>query len=243
VSNRKEADMRLRIAVFAALLMVLCSGAVASADDRGGRGRPDFIPVHRLGGASGAELIGQWWARVLEIPNAQNPLGAGTTAMCLDLGRRGQVVAPVGTAQQDATCTVRAGQAVYLQLTSAECSSNEPDPFHGVTEAEQRTCAINWARTAPVSAYTLSLDGAAAVNVLDERFFLVSPQLRSVFDVADPAFDATPGPTTFVAAGYAATPRHLRRGQHVIAGTVVLTDGNPPVTFTITLNVVRRGHH
>jgi hypothetical protein len=70
----------------------------------------------------------------------------------------------------------------------------------------------------------------------------VSPQLSSVFDTADPVFGATPGPTTFVAAGYAATPRHLRRGRHVIAGEVVLTDGNPPVTYTITLNV-RRGQH
>jgi hypothetical protein len=233
--------MRLRLAVAAALLLVLCSAAVASADATG-RGKADFVPVHRLGGTSGAKLIGQWWARVIAIPNAQNPLGAGTAALCLDLGRHGHVVAPVGTAQQDATCTVRAGEKVYLQLASADCSSNEPDPFHGDTEAEQRTCAIRWATTGPVSAYTLSLDGGAAVNVLDERFFLVSPQLRSVFDATDPVFGATPGPTTFVAAGYAATPRHLRPGQHVIAGHVVLSDGSPPVTFTITLNVVRGSH-
>jgi hypothetical protein len=226
------------------LVLVLCCGAVAAAHDGNGHGgRADFVPVHRLGGASGSELIGQWWARVIEIPNAQNPLGAGTAAVCLDLGRRGHVVAPVGTAEQDATCTVRAGEDVYLQLTSADCSSNEPDPFHGTTEAEQRTCAINWAMTAPVSTYTLSLDGGPAVNVLDERFFLVSPQMSAVF-APDAVFDATPGPTTFVAAGYAATPRRrLRPGQHVIAGDIVFTDGTPPAMFTVTLNVTRHHHH
>jgi hypothetical protein len=134
--------MRLLRAVPLALVLVLCCGAVAGADGGRDHGRSDFAPVHRLGGVSGSELIGEWWARMIEIPNAQNPLGAGTTPMCLDLGRHGRVVAPVGAGGQDATCTVRAGEDVYLQLTSADCSSNEPDPFHGATEAEQRNCAI-----------------------------------------------------------------------------------------------------
>src|SRR4051812_11294919 len=75
--DRKEADMRLLRAVPLALVLVLCSGAVGAAHDANGHGRrADFVPVHRLGGARGSELIGQWWARVIEIPNAQNPLGA-----------------------------------------------------------------------------------------------------------------------------------------------------------------------
>jgi hypothetical protein len=78
--------------------------------------------------------------------------------------------------------------------------------------------------------------------VLDERFFLVSPQMSAVFDAVDPVFDATPGPTTFVAAGYAATPRHLRPGRHVIAGEVVFTDGTPTVHYTVTLDVTRHRH-
>src|SRR4051794_39616683 len=106
--------MRLRHVIPVAMsLLALGSGAVASADGRDDHGnRVDFVPVHRVGGATGGELMGQWWGHVIEIPNAQNPSGVGTEALCVNLGRRGNVVAPLSNGQP-ATCTVRAGGDVF----------------------------------------------------------------------------------------------------------------------------------
>jgi hypothetical protein len=237
---RKEAVMRLRRVVPVALLMLLCTGAVASADDRGRHhGHGDFAPMHRLGGLSGGELEGQWWARIIEIPNAENPLGAGTESLCLTLAHHGSIVAPVETSEPR-TCTVGTRQHVFISTTAADCSSNEPDPYHGDTEAEQRACAIEQATTSLVVAVELSLDGGRSVDIHRARFFEVSPQMSAVFDLADPAFDAEPGRTTFVAAGYAATVSHrLRPGPHVVTVRVTLSEGDP-VTLTIPLNVIRQ---
>ena len=243
MSDDEEADMRLRNAVAAVLALALWSGAPASAQDRGHhRPGPDFVPVHRLSGVTGGELMGQWWAHITEIPNAQNPLGAGTESLCLALGRHGNVVAPTPAAPSlTATCQVGRHEKVFLSFVSADCTSNDPDPFHGDTEAEQRACAIGWVQSAPITAINLSLDGRPSVNILSPEFFVVSPQMSAVYPT-DPLGGATAGPTTLVGAGYAAQPRHLRAGRHVIAAVFDLTEGEPPVTITLTLDVNRHRH-
>jgi hypothetical protein len=238
--DRKERSMRLRRAVPLAASLLLLTGAPAAANGQGHHsgGRSDFVPVHRLAGATGGELSGEWWARVLAIPAAQNPLTDTGNAQCFSLGSRGKVLAPA-FAGGTATCTLRAGGRLFLQLSSAECSSAEPPPFRFTTEEEQRGCAVGFAFSDTfVTAIRLSLDGRAPLDVHKERFEVVSPQMRTVFPEG-PIFDADPGPATFVAAGYVAKLRHrLRPGRHVITDEVTLPDDSV-LTATIVVDVVR----
>jgi hypothetical protein len=233
----------LRRAVATALAVASCSCVVAagSAGADHDPGRADFVPVHRLAGSTGGELLRDWWAALLAIPAAQSPLDPATEPLCLTLGRRGKVLAIAGAAPV-ATCTMRAGMRLFIPVSGAECSSAEPPPFNGATEAEQRACATGLAFSDDfVSAIRLSLDGGPVIDIHSERFQLVSPQGSVVFPEG-PIFDATPGPATFVAAMYGATlKRKLRPGQHTIRVDVVLPDGST-LPLSIVLNVVKRGH-
>lgn len=229
--------MRLLRVVGVAVLLLLGAGPAASANPGGGD-RGGFVPVHQLGGASGGELIGQWWARVLAIPAAQNPIETpDAAAVCMRLGRAGQVLAEVSGLPQT-TCTMRVGMTLLIPVDLAECSTAEPDPFHGVTEAQQRTCAVGWLSQDGVRSINLSLDGGPAIDIHQPAFVEVSPQTHTVFP-SDPIFGAEPGPATFVGTAYAATTRHkLHQGRHTIDASVVLAEGDP-VTFSIIVNVVR----
>jgi hypothetical protein len=33
-----------------------------------------LVPVNKLGGSTGGELVGHWWAQALAVPAAENPL-------------------------------------------------------------------------------------------------------------------------------------------------------------------------
>jgi hypothetical protein len=234
--------MRLRYLVPAALTVLLLTSPVAVADggDGHGTGKPDLVPVHRLDGASGGKLLGQWWAEVLAYPAANNPITGGDP-VCMALGKHGRVLAGAASVPTH-TCTMRAGTDLFVPVSSAECSSAEPPPFFGLTEEEQQACAIDFAFADDfVTAIKLSLDGGPIVDIHRRSYQVVSPQLTTVFPPG-PIFDAIPGPATFAAAGYAATPRRaLRPGRHVIDGEVVLPDGTS-FEFEFAVEVVRRRH-
>ncbi len=230
--------MRLRRAVPTAVLVLLCTAGVATAhgDHGQGHGRAPFAGVHGFGDF----LLGQWWARVLAIPAAENPLGDPDAApICLRLGPHDSVLAPV-VENEPATCTMPVDTKLFLTLPGADCSSNEPPPFFAATAPEQRDCAEGLAFGPSVVTYiNLSLDGGPPQNVLDPRFRNVSPQFRTVYPQT-PINDATPGPATFVAAGYDATlGRPLRPGRHTIDAEVGIAD-SAPVEVSIVLDVVRR---
>ena len=173
--------MNLRGAVVAAVMRVLCApsfvAAATDADSRG-KGHADFVPVKTLAGSTGGELVGQWWAQLLAIPAAENPLFPPSPARCLRLGRHGKVAARAGTARSaPLTCTIKAGTPLFLAAGLSECSSGEPEPYRAFTEEEQRECAIElFSLTSPIVATLMSLDGRPAVEIHTERFQLVSPQ-------------------------------------------------------------------
>ena len=234
--------MRLlrRIGV-AALLAASCfcmAPAAANAGDRD-RHRADLVPVHLLGGTSGGELLGEFWANVLTVPAAENPLEAGNAALCMRLGRQRKVAA-VASVLPEATCRIRAGTPVFIPLSGGECSDAEPAPFFGRDEAEQRACARAAIFTDEfVTAIRLSLDGGPVTDVHERRYQLVSPQF-AVFIPESPIFGATPGDATFVAAGYGVTTRRLLEpGRHVIDGEVDLPDGST-LSFAVAFEVMAR---
>jgi hypothetical protein len=235
-----------RVAIVAAVMFVLCApssvAAAIDADDPRA-GHPDFVPVNKLAGSTGGELVGQWWVQVLGIPAAENPLFPPSPARCLTLGRHGRVAAMAGTARSaPLTCTIKAGTPLFLAAGLSECSSAEPEPYRAVTEQEQRECAFElFAFPGIIVATLMSIDGRPAVDIHTERFQLVSPQTPVVFP--DGAiYDAEAGPATLVGAAYAATPRErLRPGRHTLTVEFVRADGTSSLSRR-TLDVVRGRH-
>jgi hypothetical protein len=234
----RRAVLVVTIALAGLVIAPVAAAHDPDGDHHGHKG--DFVPVHRLAGSSGGELLRDWWETVLPIPAATNPITPGVPELCFDIGHRGKV-ATFATVNETATCTIKAGQPLFLVNFAVECSSAEPPPFFGATEEEQRACVEGFLANPDVLAIRLSLDGGEPEDVHNERFELITPQGETVFP-ADAIFDATPGPATFVGGDWAATLRRkLRPGQHTIAIEIQLVEE----TFNslLTLDVVRGHDH
>jgi hypothetical protein len=173
---------------------------------------------------------------VLPIPAAEHPFVPDNPELCFTIGRHDKVLS-YASGIPNATCTMTAGQHLFFTTVGGECSSAEPVPFFGATEAEQRACIKEYLAGLDVVAIRLSLDGGPQQNIFSRRFLVLSKQGETVFP-EDPIFEAEPGPATFVAADYAATTRRqLRPGQHTIALEIEFTENT--ATHVLTLNVVR----
>jgi hypothetical protein len=225
-----------------ALLAVVAAAAVtpvAVADgSRGGDDHVRVLPAFNVGGSSGGDLLGDWYAQNMALPAAHAPFG-GTADLCLDLGHKGRVLSPAGglISPEGMTCVVKQNRPVLIVMTSADCSSAEPEPFFGATKAEQRACAIDWAvRQSGVTAIEITVDDGPTVDIHSPRFFAVSPQRFTVFN-EDPVFGATPGPATFVAAGWIAQIRGMDRGRHDMTA-IVSVNGAPQPPFIVHFIVV-----
>jgi hypothetical protein len=233
--------MRLARLVVAVLALLAFLAPAAAADEtRTSPGRhPSVVPADRVAGNTGGRLLGDWYVEILSRPAAASP-GGGTANLCLDLGRHGRVLVPAGGIQDPAgkiemSCTVKVGRPVALVMTSADCSTAEPAPFFGTTAREQRACVVGFLKPYDVRSIEVSVDGGKAVDIHRSRFFEVSPQRHVVYP-EKPVFDAKPGPATFVAAGWMAEIRGMKRGTHTIEA--VTTYGNPDGSTTVNLFVV-----
>lgn len=229
-------------ALIAVMVLMMCPTTVAVAggghDDRD---RPSVQPANRVGGSSGGDLLKDWFAQNLAMKAGSSPFGR-TANVCLDLGRRGQVVSPAGGVLDDTgtiamTCPVDAGQAILMVGPSADCSSAEPEAFQADTARGQRKCALRWLFDPTYSGINVSIDGGGSVDIHNQRFLTISPQGRTVFDAEDPVFGAPKGAkATFVAAAWTAEIAGLRKGDHVVS--IVTTGVNPDSTpFSYTFNV------
>jgi hypothetical protein len=227
--------LRAVLAVTLALTCCVVAPAAGAHDARHGH-KGDFQPVHHLAWADASELLAQWWETVLAIPAAQNPLIPGNPELCFDIGRHGKV-ATFASVNETAACTMHKHERLFLPTFGAECSDAEPPPFFGATEAEQRECARAFLADQGIISIRLSLDGGPFEEVHTPRFEVISRQGHTVFP-EDAIFDAEPGPATFVAADWVATPRkRLRLGVHTITLEVELADTT--LTQVLTLTVVR----
>ena len=231
--------------LIAVLALLVISSPPAVAGGRGGGGHPRIVPVGTVAGSTGGRILGDWFVENLSRPASASPFG-GTANLCYDVGRHDRVLAPAGGIQKDRliemTCTVEVGRPVVMVLPTSDCSTAEDPPFYGATAREQRRCAIEQVQ-GYVKALSLSVDGGEAVNILRPRFFEVSPQRRVVFP-EDPVFGADVGPAKFVAAGWLAEIRGMKKGTHTATsvGTIVVgADGTTAVdTYTVHFEVV--GH-
>lgn len=213
----------LRRAVLTAAVAALCAAPLAAAHDHHKGGGAVVVPA-------GEELFGEAWAQLLSNP-------ADTfSGRCMPLGRK--VVAPEPGADFTATCKVRRGTTLLFYFGS-ECSDVEEPPFFGADEQAQRACALAFDQEFFQSAH-LTVDDGEAVDILNPRFELFSPQ-RTVELPENNFLGVPPQTATFTAHGWAALVRKLRPGEHTI--TVEVTDTDGVTTFTAFIDVVRRGHH
>jgi hypothetical protein len=234
---------RIFVAVVA---LMLCMSPLAAADQgKGGNNDgPRIVPVGKIHGNTGGDLVGDWYVHNLALPAESSPFG-GKANLCLDLGRNGRVLAPAGGIVEndsiEMSCTVDVGRPVVLIATSADCSSAEAPPFFGSNKVEQRACVLNVLNNLLViKSITISVDGASPVEIHQPKFFAVSPQRRVVFPQG-PVFDATPGPATFVAAAWIAEISGMRPGHHVVVETPIIEGFSVP-PFTVHF-YVRDGKH
>ena len=102
---------------------------------------------------------------------------------------------------------------VFFALLNAECSSLEPDPFHGDTAAEQLACAEGFADQIDVGSLFCTIDGVVVQNLGSYR--VASPQFA--FTAPTPwIFGETGGSGTSVSDGYFVMLAPLSVGAHTL---------------------------
>lgn len=171
---------------------------------------PDSSPY----GASYGEWSAAWWRWAISMPTASHPLF--DNAGC-DAGQSGPVWFLGGTftgATVTRQCTVAAGMALFFPIVTAECSTVEPDPFHGNNEAELRACAQGWMDLVNVAELAATIDGVPVQNPGDYR--VQSP----LFDFSAPDDNVlfVPGPVSgqSVSDGFWLFLAPLSAGHHTI---------------------------
>jgi hypothetical protein len=103
-----------------------------------------------------------WWQYFL-------PLTATQFADCT-IGNSGQV-AFLLTGPPTCTGRVDPGTALFFPIANVECSSLEPQPFHGDSAAERASCAASFA--AGVGTMTVTIDGTALRDLTN--YHVLSP--------------------------------------------------------------------
>jgi hypothetical protein len=120
------------------------AGGSRVASDNGGAGNPRISPpgAHPYG-ATYAEWDARWWLWAFSIPaDPSHPFFPGGNVL---QGQTGKVWFLAGVFGGEVrSITIPSGTALYFPIVNTECSTVEPDPFHGGNEAELRACAKGW---------------------------------------------------------------------------------------------------
>ncbi len=110
----------------------------------------------RVAGFAAGSLLGEEFRQLLEIPPGENPIAGngGTDQKCLTAGHKDKILIlwTTPTGGEPTVCDVKPGTPVFFSTLFAECSSVEDPPFLGVTEAQQRQCALDWIHSPPFDA-------------------------------------------------------------------------------------------
>jgi hypothetical protein len=170
----------------------LASVCLAHGDD--GQGNSRILPPNsRPFGLSYAEWSAKWWQWAIARPTTAHPLFE--TADC-NAGQSGNVWFLGGSfvnSTASRSCTVPSGTPIFLPILNAECSTAEPDPFHGNNEAELRACAKGFMdNTAGLFA---SIDGSDIQDVGNAGRYRVQSPLYS-FSGPDNNVMFIPGPVS-----------------------------------------------
>jgi hypothetical protein len=200
---------------------------------KGNQGNPGIAPPQSSShGMSYADWSAEWWKWAVSMPMDHHPLAETAD---VSEGQAGSVWFLGGsfvTAEVVRNCTIPTGKALFFPVLNTECSTIEPEPFTGETEAELRACAKGW------------VDGAIGFCTIDG----VPVQNLGQYRVQSPLFtfgplpednvlfiDVPPGTTgQSVSDGIWLMVAPLSVGQHTIDFGGTFSSG---FTFHITYNL------
>src|SRR4051812_2089472 len=102
------------VMLLAVLVSLFAAPAARAHDGQNGPGARVVVPANRIHGETGGALLGEWYARILPIPDAQNPFDNGPP-QCVRIGHKGRVIAPAGSGN---TCTVTPRDRILINAAS-----------------------------------------------------------------------------------------------------------------------------
>jgi hypothetical protein len=202
----KRARIRTAFVVMmVSLLLISLAGSSAARN-----ANPGVLPPNaRVQGLSLGEWSAVWWQHTMAIPAAENPMVGIPWTDCY-LGRVGNVGLGLAYFESGTTvCEMPNGMMLMMLVVGNECSTVEPDPFHGDNEAELRACVA-----ATIFAdLEASIDGVAVPD-LEEH--LVSSPMFDFFLPEDNIFGVPGGPGQSVSRAVWLMLEPLPPGQHSI---------------------------
>ena len=156
----------------------------------------------------------RWWQWATSVPlDGTHPLeGSANDCMTGQAGSGpiylGGVFNSSGT--EERTCSIPAGRPIFAPTANVECSTVEPDPFHGSNGAELRSCAEGW-------------------TLVDQHAELNGEPL-DVYDVTSPVFPFMVSETWagFFGTDAGTLARSVSSGGHIWVG------GLTPGTYDLT---------
>ena len=197
------------------ITVVLLTLAALVPISAGAAGNPKVLPPQaQFKGLSYSEWQAKWWQAVLAIPaGLDHPFIVGG-AFGDEKGLLFLTGLPAPGPGLTATVeiTIPPGTALFFPMINVECSSLEPPPFHGGTEAEQRACAR--AFIADPQALFAEIDGRPLLD--PEGYYTESPQF--VIHVPLDNVLGVPGPATgtSVDVGFYVLVAPLSVGTHTL---------------------------
>jgi hypothetical protein len=217
--------IKIQYVLLGTLVLLLLAVSIAVA-----RGIPNagvLPPNNRVEGRTDGEWSAIWWQHLFAIPASQNPLMGVTGDSCI-VDQVGNVALVFADPQAGQTihCQVPLGTKLYLDIVSIECSTLEPDPFHGENEAELRACAKGFT----ITDLQAKIDGKPVKNL--ERYIHDSP-----------LFDLSMAEDNILEVPAGSTGQSVSNGAHLMLNplspgthTVNLHAYVPEVDFTVDLN-------
>ncbi|MFO0795776.1 MAG: hypothetical protein U0586_17125 [Candidatus Brocadiaceae bacterium] len=218
------------------------AGAPVSVAFADGGQKKAVSPSDSIYGMSYGDWSAAWWQYVLSIPIGANPVLDTTGANCGVGQSSGPVFFRVGAATTDPvprTCAVSAGKALFFPIINAECSTVEPDPFHGDDGQELRTCVGGVMDGVDIKSLKVTVDKK---KLSDLKSFRVQSPL---FDFVMPSSNnylglngVTAGSS--VSDGYWIMLKPLSPGSHEIHFKAKITSGigagfSQDVTYNLTV--------
>ena len=223
------------LAVVLLTLAALIPTSAGAANDHG-----VLPPQAKFKGLGYSEWQAKWWQAVLAIPlGPDHPFIVGGAfgdeqglLFLTGLGSPG----PGQTVT--IAITIAAGTALFFPLINAECSSLEPPPFHGGTEAEQLDCARGF--TDDPQAVFAEIDGRPLLNF--ERYYTEAPQFTIDVPADNVLGVSGPATGTSVDTGFYLLVAPLSVGTHTLhfGGQFSAASGGFLVDTTYLITVTPR---
>jgi hypothetical protein len=203
---------RIQVLSIIAVTVVLLVSIVLVAYARGNANPRVLPPTSRVQGLTYGDWQAEWWKYVLSVPADQNPLAGAPDACIFRLvGNVGLVVGNSTLAPgTPIPCTVPVGTMLFVEVLGAECSTLEPDPFHGGNAEELLSCANGFVP----ERLQASIDGVEVQDLT--RYIVASPVYD--FTVPEENILGVPGGSNgqSIASGAYLMLSPLRPGIHTI---------------------------